>query len=71
MAEPLLTPSLPQPVKGFRAERCRDVPANSILSGPVTHLLSMLCAFYDSLSHASAKKKTKMFKGPINTDFKS
>ena len=31
-----LTPSRPQPVQNFRAERCTDAPANSIFSGPIT-----------------------------------
>ena len=38
-----LTPSLPQPVKHFRAERCRNEPANSTFSGPIMHLFSRLC----------------------------
>ena len=29
-------------ISGF-SERCADAPANSVFSGPVTHLLSMLC----------------------------
>ena len=54
-----LTPSLPQPVKKFRAERCTDSPANSIFPGPIaTHPLSVLCVLMKVLSHASAKKKT-------------
>ena len=46
----------------FRAERCTDAPANSIFSGPMTHLLSVLCVSVKILSHASAKKKTKRLK---------
>ena len=57
-----ITPSLPQPVK-FLAERCMDVPASSIFSIPITHLLSMLCVLMAILSHASVKKKTKKLKG--------
>ena len=57
----LLTLSLPQPVK-FRPERCRDVPANSIFSDFLTHLLLMLCVSIKILSHASAKKETKRLK---------
>ena len=34
-----------------------------IFSGPVTHLLSMLCVLMKILSNASAKKKTKRLKG--------
>ena len=33
--------------------------ADSIYSGPVLHLLSMLCVSMKILSHDSAKKKTK------------
>ena len=47
----------------FRAERCTDVPANSIYSGPVTLLPSMLCNWMKILSRANAKKKTKGLKG--------
>ena len=57
-----LTPSLPQPVK-FPAERCTDAPANSMFSGPVTHLLSVLCVLMELLSRASAKKRTKRLQG--------
>ena len=34
-----LTPSLLQP-KHFRAERCRDVPANSVFSSPTTSIFN-------------------------------
>ena len=34
-----------------------DTPANSIFSGPVTHLLSMLHVLMKIHSHASEKKK--------------
>ena len=46
----------------FRAERCTDAPPNSIFSGPITHLLSVLRVLMKILSHASAKKKTKGLK---------
>ena len=36
-----------------------DAPANSLFSGPVTHLLSMLWVLMKILSQANAKKKTK------------
>ena len=63
MAAVFLTPSLPQPVK-FPAERCTDAPVNSIFSGSLTHLLSVLCVSMKILSHASAKKqKQKRLKG--------
>ena len=39
-----------------------DTPANSRFSGPVTHLLSMLCVLMKNLSHASATKETKRLK---------
>ena len=48
-----LTPSLPKHVK------CMHASANSIFSGPLTHLLSVLWVLMKILSHASAKKKTK------------
>ena len=44
-----LTPSLPQPVKNFWAERCTDAPANRIFSGPIIHLLSMYWAIQAGL----------------------
>ena len=34
-----------------------------IFSGPVTHLLSMLCILMEIFSYACAMKKTKRFKG--------
>ena len=37
----------------------RHVPANSIFSGPITHLLWMLCVLMKLLSRASVKKKKK------------
>ena len=37
-----LTPSMPQPVK-FLGWKCMDIPANSIVSASVSHLISMLC----------------------------
>ena len=44
----------------FCAKRCTDAPANSVFSGPITHLHSaMPCVSIKSLLHASAKKKTK------------
>ena len=36
LCRPILTPSLPQPVETFRAERCTDAPASSMFSGPLT-----------------------------------
>ena len=36
--------------------------ANSIFSGPITRLLSMLWVLMEILSHASAKKQTKRLK---------
>ena len=41
-----VAPSLPQ-----------QVNANSIFSGPITHLLSVLCVLITIFLHASAKKK--------------
>ena len=46
-----------------RAERGRDVPADRVFSGPVTHRLSILCVLIKLLSHAKAKQKTKGLKG--------
>ena len=51
-----LTPSLLQHVK-FPGERCTDTSANSIFSGPVSHLLSMLCVLRKILSEACAKER--------------
>ena len=70
----LLTPSVSQPAcKNVRAERSRDAPANSIFSGPITHLLSLLCVWMKNFSHASATKKTKMLnvlgENEIGADF--
>ena len=36
-----------------------DVPTNSIFSGPVIQLLSVMCILMKILSHASVKKKRK------------
>ena len=36
-----------------------DMPANSIFSGPVTQLLSVMCVLMKILSHANVKKKKK------------
>ena len=55
-----LTPSLAWLVKllGWKMHSHRsEAPANSIFSGPVTHLLSMLCFLMKILSHASTKKE--------------
>ena len=41
----------------------RAVPANSIFSGPIPHLLSMQCILMKILSDANEKKKTKRLKG--------
>ena len=46
----------------FRVKRCTEVPADSVFSGPITHLLSMLRVLTKILSQARAKKKTKGFK---------
>ena len=56
-----LNPLLPQPVKisGLNDTR-RHLQTNSI---HITHLLSMACVLMKILSHASAKKKKKRFKG--------
>ena len=51
----ILTPSLPQPVK-FLGSKCTDVPADSLLSGSASHLLSVLRVLTTVLSHASVKK---------------
>ena len=39
------------------SERCTDAPANSIFSGPVTHLLSMLYILMTIISHPGANKE--------------
>ena len=57
-----LTPSLPQPVK-FPPETWTDAPTNSLFSGPITHLLSMLCVFGENPFTCQSKKKTKTLKG--------
>ena len=49
-----LTPSLPQPVK-FPGSKCTDIPANSLFSGSISYLLSVLCVLMKILSNASAK----------------
>ena len=41
--------SLSQPVHSFRAEKCTDAPANSIFSGPITPLLSVLCILIEKI----------------------
>ena len=46
----------------FRPEMCTDAPSDSIFSGPATYVLAILCVLMKVLSHASAKKKTKMHK---------
>ena len=38
-------------------------PANSLFSGSISHLLSLLCVLIKILSHSSAKKKTEKLKG--------
>ena len=40
-----------------------DIPENSLFSGSISDLLSVLSILMKSLSHASAKKKTKRLKG--------
>ena len=54
-------------LKGLGASLTQDGhpvrPVNSIFSGPITHLLSMLCVLMKIPSLASAKKKTKRLKG--------
>ena len=39
------------------------MPANSVFSGPIAHLLSMLCILMQIFSHASTKRKTERLKG--------
>jgi len=39
--------------------------AHSIYSGPLTHLLSMLCVLMQLVSHAGAEKEAKRLKGFI------
>ena len=56
---PIHCPSL----YNFRAERYTDAPTNSIFSGPLTRLLSMLCVLMKILSRAIEKKKTKRPEG--------
>ena len=56
----LLILSLPQPVK-FPGWKMHLI--NSIFSGSVTHLLSVLCILPKILSHVSVKKKRKRLKG--------
>ena len=46
-----------------------DAAANSIFSGPVTHLLSVLCVLLKILSDAGAKKKTKSCKTSNSLNF--
>ena len=53
--------------KNFWAEWWTNMPENSIFSGPITHLLSMLCVFTKILVQVSAKKQTKRRK---NKSFK-
>ena len=65
-----INPFTAQACKNFRAERCTDVPANSIYSTPITRLLSMLCVLMKILLHASAKKKSKSLKSEgVNQPF--
>ena len=40
-----------------------DIPENSLFSGSISDLLSVLSILMKSLSHASAKKTTKRLKG--------
>ena len=50
--------------KIFRAERCTDTHANSIVSVPLTRFaFNAVCVLMKILSHASAKKKTQKLKG--------
>ena len=51
-------------LKNLRAGSSTDTSADSIFFGPVTHQLSesMLCVLVKTLSHFSAKKKTKRIK---------
>ena len=55
----VLTPSLPQPVKcpGWKVHN--DMPANSILSHPITNLLSVLCILMQSFHMLMQKRKQK------------
>ena len=43
---------------------------NSVCSGPITHLLSVLCVWMKILSHASAEKKIKRLRTFILVFFK-
>ena len=45
--------------KIYGGQRYTDAPANSTFSGPIAHLLSMLCISMKILSNASAKKEEK------------
>ena len=47
----------------FCAERCSDLPPNSIFFDPIAHLLSVLCVLMKIVSHTSEKKQTKRLKG--------
>ena len=49
--------------KKLQPERCTYAPANSLFSGPITHLLPTLCLLMKLLSHSGVKKNTKRFKG--------
>ena len=60
-----LTPSLLQLVEFLGWKVDTFMPANSILDGPVTNLLSTLCILIEVLSCAHAKRR----KGPINFKF--
>ena len=46
----------------FRVKRRTEVPADSVFSGPITRLLSMLRVLMKIFSQARAKKKTEGFK---------
>ena len=68
------TPAMSQQVNPFTAAACSisglksshiRAPENSILDGPITNLLSILCLLIEVLSRAHAKRR----KGPINFKF--
>ena len=51
-------------VNSFTAPACKtDASAKSIFSGPIIHLLSVLCVLMEILSHAGAEKEDKKVSG--------
>ena len=53
---PLLTLSLPQPVKFRAVKMCMHTPAGSLCSGPMKLLLSILGIIIEILIRANAKR---------------